>query len=89
VQTRWAELGGVPGRKDVLASKAFLDAAPYNKVFTDSVSRLRDFWNLPQYAKLVNIQTTNVNAALNGTEKPGDALDKIASEQQAILDESK
>ena len=89
VQTRWAELGGVPGRKDVLASKAFLDAAPYNKVFTESVPRLRDFWNLPQYAKLVNIQTTNVNAALNGTEKPEEALDKIASEQQAILDESK
>jgi len=89
VQTRWAELGGVPGRKDVLASEAFLDAAPFNKVFTDSIGRLRDFWNLPEYTKLVNIQTQNVNAALNGTEDPKAALDKIAAEQQAILDESK
>jgi multiple sugar transport system substrate-binding protein len=89
VQKKWAELGGVPGRKDALASQEFLNAAPFNKVFTDSVSRLRDFWNLPEYTKLVNIQTQNVNAALNGTEKPKEALDKIASEQQAILDESK
>ncbi len=88
VQRKWAALGGVPGRKDALASDEFLNAAPYNKVFTDSVPRLRDFWNLPEYTKLVNIQTTNVNAALNGTKSAEEALEEIATEQQAILDES-
>jgi multiple sugar transport system substrate-binding protein len=89
VQKKWAQLGGVPGRKDVLASPEFLDAAPYNQVFADSVARVKDFWNLPQYAKLVNVESTNVNAALSGTEAPDAALDKIATDQQAILDQSK
>jgi multiple sugar transport system substrate-binding protein len=88
VQKKWASAGGVPSRKDALASPEFLDAAPWNKVYADSVPRLRDFWNLPEYAKLLNVQNTNVNAALNGTKDPAQALDDIAAEQQAILDES-
>ena len=31
---------------------------PYNKVFTESVPRLKDFWNLPEYAKLLNVHST-------------------------------
>jgi multiple sugar transport system substrate-binding protein len=88
VQRQWAAVGGVPSRKDALASSEFLDGPPWNKVYADSVPRLRDFWNLPEYAKLLEIQNTNVNAALNGTKDPAQALDDIAAEQQAILDES-
>ena len=88
VQKKWAQLGGVPARNDVLKSPDFLEAQPYNKVFTESVPRLKDFWNLPEYAKLVNIHSTQVNAAVSGTEPPDAALDKLASEEQAILDES-
>ena len=88
VQKKWASAGGVPSRKDALSSPEFLNKAPWNKVYADSVPRLRDFWNLPEYAKLLNIQNTLVNAALNGTKAPDEALDEIASEQQAVLDES-
>ncbi len=88
VQTRWAELGGVPGRNDVLASPAFTDALPYNFVFTESVPRLKDFWNVPEYAKLVNVHSTQVNAAISGTQDPAAALDALAAQEQAILDES-
>src|SRR3954451_10639328 len=87
-QKKWAELGGVPARNDVLKSPEFLDAQPYNKVFTESVPRLKDFWNLPEYAKLLNVHSTEVNAAISGTEKPDAALDKMAKDEQAILDES-
>jgi multiple sugar transport system substrate-binding protein len=87
-QKKWAELGGVPARNDVLNSPEFLEAQPYNKVFTESVPRLKDFWNLPEYAKLLNVHSTEVNAAISGTEAPDAALDKLASEEQAILDES-
>jgi len=87
-QKKWAELGGVPARNDVLQSPEFLEAQPYNHVFTESVPRLKDFWNLPEYAKLLNVHSTEVNAAISGTEKPDEALDKLASEEQAILDES-
>ena len=58
------------------------------KVFTESVPRLKDFWNLPEYAKLLNVHSTQVNAAISGTQKPDAALDKLATEEQQILDES-
>ena len=87
-QKKWAQLGGVPARNDVLNSPEFLEATPYNKVFTDSVSQLKDFWNLPEYAKLLNVHSTQVNAAISGTEAPDAALDKLAADEQAILDES-
>ena len=87
-QRKWAQLGGVPARNDVLSSPDFLEAQPFNEVFTQSVPRLKDFWNLPEYAKLVNIHSTQVNAALSGTEQPAAALDKLAQEEQAVLDES-
>jgi multiple sugar transport system substrate-binding protein len=87
-QKKWAQLGGVPARNDVLQSPEFLETQPYNQVFTDSVPRLKDFWNLPEYAKLLNVHSTQVNAAISGTEEPDAALDKLAAEEQAILDES-
>jgi multiple sugar transport system substrate-binding protein len=86
VQKKWAAAGGVPSRKDALASPEFLDAAPWNKVYADSVPRMRDMWNVPEYAKLIDIENTNVNAALNGAKDPQEALDTIAREQQAVLD---
>jgi multiple sugar transport system substrate-binding protein len=88
VQIKWAAAGGVPARKDALASPEFLDSAPWNKVFADSVPRLRDMWNVPEYAKLIDIENTNVNAALNGAKDPMEALEAIAKEQQAVLDQS-
>jgi multiple sugar transport system substrate-binding protein len=87
-QKKWAQLGGVPARNDVLASPEFLEAMPWNFVMKDSVPRLRDFWNLPEYAKLLNVHSTQVNAAISGTQDPKAALDKLAADEQAILDES-
>jgi multiple sugar transport system substrate-binding protein len=57
-------------------------------VYADSVPRMRDMWNVPEYARLVDIENTNVNAALNGAKSPKQALDDIAREQQKILDSS-
>jgi multiple sugar transport system substrate-binding protein len=88
IQKKWAAAGGVPSRKDALASPEFLEAAPWNQVYADSVPRLRDMWNVPEYAKLIDIENTNVNAALNGAKAPAEALDQIAKDQQAVLDQS-
>jgi multiple sugar transport system substrate-binding protein len=85
-QRSWAVVGGIPARSDALRSPEFLTAAPWNKVYADSVPRLRDFWNVPQYAKLLGVQTANVNAALVGEKPPLQALDDIARQQQAIFD---
>jgi multiple sugar transport system substrate-binding protein len=89
IQKKWAAAGGVPSRTDALQSPEFLNAQPYNKVYADSVPRMRDMWNVPEYARLVDIENTNVNAALNGAKSPKDALNDIAKEQQKVLDSSK
>jgi multiple sugar transport system substrate-binding protein len=86
IQKKWAAAGGVPSRTDALESPEFLNASPFNKVYAESVPRMRDMWNVPQYAKLIDIENTNVNAALNGAKSPEDALNEIAKEQQAVLD---
>ncbi|MBD8061333.1 extracellular solute-binding protein [Oceanitalea stevensii] len=86
IQKKWAEAGGVPSRTDALESPEFLEAGPFNQVYADSVSRQRDMWNVPEYARLIDIENTNVNAALNGAKDPETALDDIAREQQAVLD---
>lgn len=88
VQKKWAAAGGVPARTDALESPEFLEAAPFNKVYAESVSRMRDMWNVPEYARLIDIENTNVNGALNGAKDPAEALDEIAEQQQAVLDAS-
>ena len=88
VQKMWAAAGGVPARTDALESPEFLEANPWNKVYAESVPRLRDMWNVPEYAKLIDIENTNVNAALNGAKDPQQALNDIAAEQQKVLDAS-
>lgn len=85
VQKLWAANGGVPGRTDALHSPQFLNATPWNKYFTASVPYLRDFWNVPQYAKMLTVETTDVNAVLTGTMDPIAALNDIAKVQQAAL----
>ena len=86
IQKKWAAAGGVPARTDALESPEFLEAGPFNQVYADSVSRMRDMWNVPEYAQLIDIENTNVNAALNGAKDPEDALNDIAEQQQGVLD---
>ncbi len=86
IQKKWAAAGGVPARTDALESPEFLEAGPFNQVYADSVSRMRDMWNVPEYARLIDIENTNVNAALNGAKDPTEALDDIAEQQQDVLD---
>jgi multiple sugar transport system substrate-binding protein len=88
VQKKWAAAGGVPSRTDAIQSPEFLEAGPFNQVYADSVSRMRDMWNVPEYAQLIDIENTNVNAALNGAKDPEEALDDIAEQQQQVLDSS-
>lgn len=88
VQKKWAAAGGVPSRTDAIESPEFLEAGPFNQVYADSVSRMRDMWNVPEYARLIDIENTNVNAALNGAKDPAEALDDIAEQQQQVLDSS-
>ncbi len=75
----------MPGRTSILQSDAFLNAAPYNPSFAESFSYVKDFWNIPEYNQLLGIQGEYLNLALSGQMDAQEALDKIAAEQQAIL----
>jgi multiple sugar transport system substrate-binding protein len=88
VQTRWVEGGGFPGRTSILESDAFLNAAPYNPTFAEAFQYVKDFWNLPEYAAMLSVQGEYLNLAITGQISAQEALDEIAAEQQAIIDEA-
>jgi multiple sugar transport system substrate-binding protein len=88
IQLEWAKLGGFSARESVLASDTFKNATPYNPAFAESYLLVRDFWNVPEYAALLEPQMKYLNLAVSGQMDPQEALDEIAIQQQEILDEA-
>lgn len=88
IQLRWAREGGFPGRTSILQSEDFLNAAPYNPSFAEAFQLVKDFWNLPEYQEMLGIQQEYLNLAITGQMDAQEALDEIAAEQQAIIDEA-
>lgn len=58
----------------------------WQKVFLDSIPVLRDIWNIPEYAQLLQILQTELNLAYTGNKASQEALDDAALAQQAVLD---
>lgn len=88
VQLRWAAEGGFPARLSILQSDEFLNAAPYTPSFAEAYLLVKDFWNLPEYNEMLGIQQEYLNLAITGQMDAQEALDIIAEDQQAILDEN-
>lgn len=61
---------------------------PWQKTFVEQIPIVRDFWNIPEYAQLLNSLQTQLNLAYVGRKSPQGALDDAAIEQQAIYDSS-
>jgi multiple sugar transport system substrate-binding protein len=87
-QLAWAKLGGFSARKSILASDEFKKVTPYNPIFSDAYQYVKDFWNIPEYNKMLVVQMEQLNLAVTGQADPKTALDTIATEQQKILDEA-
>jgi len=87
-QLEWAKLGGFSARQSVLASDTFVNATPYNPAFAESYLLVKDFWNIPEYAALLEPQMAYLNLAISGQMDPQEALDEIAIQQQEIIDEA-
>jgi multiple sugar transport system substrate-binding protein len=88
IQIEWAKLGGFSARKSVLASEDFQKVTPYNPIFAKAYLDVKDFWNIPEYNKMLPIQMEQLNLAITGQADPKQALDTIAQEQQQIIDEA-
>ncbi|CAN5560309.1 extracellular solute-binding protein [soil metagenome] len=61
---------------------------PWQTVFLEMIPDLRDMWNIPEYAQLLQLLQTELNLAYVGRKSPQDALDNAAIAQQAVLDSS-
>ncbi len=87
-QIKWVSMGGYSAENKVLASDAFKNAAPFNGVFAEAYPLVKDFYNLPEYYGLMTKQGEYLNLAVTGQMTPQEALDKLAQDQQAIIDEA-
>jgi multiple sugar transport system substrate-binding protein len=86
VQEEWAALGGYSANKAVLASDAFMQVAPYNAAFADTMAIVKDFYNIPVYGELLRIAQDEMGAYVVGGEGTAqEALDSVAEQHTAIL----
>jgi len=87
IQKRWAELGGYTCNIDVLASDEFLNATPYNRAFAETMTFVKDFWNIPEFGQLLEPTQRYLSGYVVAGQYPTaqEALDKLAEEQDTIL----
>jgi multiple sugar transport system substrate-binding protein len=89
VQRQWAEVGGYTCNIAVLESEEFLNATPYNRAFSESMTFVKDFWNIPEFGQLLEPVQRYLHAYVVGNEGTAkEALDNIAVEQHEILVEA-
>lgn len=87
-QKRWASKPGCFSANLVaLQDPAFFKAAPFNHAFAESMPLLRDFYNIPEYAELLESTQKHWNAAIVPSAKVSarQAMDAVAKEHTEIL----
>ncbi|MDZ4765884.1 MAG: sugar ABC transporter substrate-binding protein [Chloroflexota bacterium] len=86
VQQRWAELGGYTCNIEVLQSEAFLTQTPYNAAFAETMTFVKDFWNIPEFGSLLEIAQRYLHAYIVGGEGTAqEAMDNMAAEMDEVL----
>jgi multiple sugar transport system substrate-binding protein len=89
IQQEWAALGGYTCNSDVLESDLFLEASPFNPAFAETMTFVKDFWNIPEYGELLRISQTELgNYIVGGQGTAQEALDRMAEQQQQILEDA-
>jgi multiple sugar transport system substrate-binding protein len=89
VQKQWADVGGYTCNIGVLESDEFLNHTPYNRAFADSMTFVKDFWNIPAYGELLEIAQRYINGYVVGNiGNAKDDLDNMAVEQHDVLVEA-
>jgi multiple sugar transport system substrate-binding protein len=86
VQAKWAELGGYTCNSNVLESEAFLNANPYNPAFAETMTFVKDFFNIPPYAQLLQISQSEFSKfVVEGVGTAQETMDTMAEEFDRIL----
>jgi len=87
VQERWAEVGGNSCNKNVLVSSKFINAAPYNRAFMESMQMVRDFWTVPEYSQLLELSQKYWNEYLINENTSAEAtMNGLANEWENIFE---
>jgi multiple sugar transport system substrate-binding protein len=86
VQAQWAALGGYTTNSNVLESEEFLQVAPYNAAFAETMTFVKDFWNIPVYGSLLeSVQREMHSFVVGGEGTAQEALDTVAEEWDELL----
>jgi multiple sugar transport system substrate-binding protein len=86
VQQKWAELGGYTCNAKVLQSDAFLNAAPFNPAFAETMTFVKDFWNIPVYGELLEVTQRELSSyVVEGVGTAEETMNTIAQEHHDIL----
>ncbi len=89
VQQQWADVGGYTCNISVLESEAFLNNTPYNRAFAESMTFVKDFWNIPAYGELLESAQRYINGyVVGGIGEAKENLDNMAIEQHEALVEA-
>ncbi len=89
IQKEWALYGGYTCNTNVLASQEFLEVAPYNAAFAETMNIVMDYWNIPIFGQLLEITQRELsNYIVNGEGTAEEALNRMAEEHHAILVEN-
>jgi len=85
-QMRWAELGGYTCNVKALKSDAFLKGQVYNPAFAETMTFVKDFWNIPIYGELLQVAQKYLHKYIvEGVGTAKECMDGMAKEQDKIL----
>jgi multiple sugar transport system substrate-binding protein len=86
VQTLWASLGGYTCNKKTLQSDTFMKAQPFNPAFAETMTFVKDFWNIPAYAQLLQVTQAEFHKfVVEGQGTAKGVMDSIAQQHDKIL----
>jgi len=85
-QKKWARMGGFTCDRRVLASRDFLDSAPYNVTYAITMGMARDFWAVPEYPRLMSSMEAILGPYVTkGKGTATDAANKLLAEHTKIF----
>ena len=86
IQTKWAELGGYSCNSSVLQTDEFLAAQPFNPAFAETMTFVKDFWNIPEYGELMEITQRHLSSFIvEGVGTAEETMNAIAEEHDQVL----
>ncbi|MGB6420420.1 MAG: extracellular solute-binding protein [Anaerolineales bacterium] len=86
IQTKWAELGGYSCNSSVLQTDEFLAAQPFNPAFAETMTFVKDFWNIPEYGELLEITQRHLSSFIvEGVGTAEETMNAIAEEHDQVL----